>query len=183
MVCGVAEGAGLLEKLPQITQQIFGGTNCCGALWKPVRPDHQQSHPDARVGGRSTIVLTGDPRLGLLTHASSLLSLPPWMLQGRDGFKMNGTNGSQLWDTAFMVQALIESGQKDDFADVFFDSGLIRTHLFRVLLWLPYSPMAGPPRMLPCLASLGGGLIGTCNPVHRPIHVPRCSGSPTTLST
>ena len=41
------------------------------------------------------------------------------MLQGRDGFKMNGTNGSQLWDTAFMVQALVESGQKDDFSDVF----------------------------------------------------------------
>ena len=32
---------------------------------------------------------------------------------------MNGTNGSQLWDTAFMVQALIESGQKDAFAEVF----------------------------------------------------------------
>lgn len=36
-----------------------------------------------------------------------------WM--GRDGLKMNGTNGSQLWDTSFMVQALIESGFKDDF--------------------------------------------------------------------
>ena len=32
---------------------------------------------------------------------------------------MNGTNGSQLWDTSFMVQALIESGMKDEFADVF----------------------------------------------------------------
>ena len=40
-----------------------------------------------------------------------------WM--GRDGMKMNGTNGSQLWDTAFMVQALVESGMKDEFKTVF----------------------------------------------------------------
>jgi squalene cyclase len=33
--------------------------------------------------------------------------------------KMNGTNGSQLWDTSFMVQALIESGLKDEFQEVF----------------------------------------------------------------
>lgn len=39
--------------------------------------------------------------------------------QGRDGMKMNGTNGSQLWDTSFMVQALIESGLKDEFQEVF----------------------------------------------------------------
>ena len=31
-----------------------------------------------------------------------------WM--GSDGMRMNGTNGSQLWDTAFMVQAFLESG-------------------------------------------------------------------------
>jgi squalene cyclase len=29
--------------------------------------------------------------------------------------KMNGTNGSQLWDTSFMVQALIESGMASKF--------------------------------------------------------------------
>ena len=27
---------------------------------------------------------------------------------GRDGMKMNGTNGSQLWDTAFTIQAFTE---------------------------------------------------------------------------
>lgn len=29
-----------------------------------------------------------------------------WM--GLDGMKMNGTNGSQVWDTAFAVQAYLE---------------------------------------------------------------------------
>eukprot|EP00055_Hartaetosiga_balthica_P006445 m.20203 g.20203 ORF g.20203 m.20203 type:complete len:722 (-) comp5225_c0_seq1:126-2291(-) len=38
---------------------------------------------------------------------------------GRDGMKMNGTNGSQLWDTAFMVQGLIETDLRDEFKDVF----------------------------------------------------------------
>ena len=27
---------------------------------------------------------------------------------------MNGTNGSQLWDTAFTVQAVVESGLAED---------------------------------------------------------------------
>jgi lanosterol synthase len=31
-----------------------------------------------------------------------------WM--SSEGMMMNGTNGSQLWDTAFTVQALVESG-------------------------------------------------------------------------
>eukprot|EP00043_Microstomoeca_roanoka_P008241 m.79510 g.79510 ORF g.79510 m.79510 type:complete len:723 (-) comp14159_c0_seq1:213-2381(-) len=42
-----------------------------------------------------------------------------YMWMGRDGMKMNGTNGSQLWDTAFMVQALIETDLRDEFKDVF----------------------------------------------------------------
>ena len=37
------------------------------------------------------------------------------MYQGRDGMKMNGTNGSQLWDAAFMVQGLIDLVQKGFF--------------------------------------------------------------------
>ena len=32
---------------------------------------------------------------------------------GRDGLMMMGTNGSQLWDTAFMAQAAIETGLAD----------------------------------------------------------------------
>lgn len=34
---------------------------------------------------------------------------------GRDGMKMNGTNGSQLWDTSFMIQAMIETDLRDEF--------------------------------------------------------------------
>ncbi len=40
-----------------------------------------------------------------------------WM--GLDGMKMNGTNGSQLWDTAFMVQALIETRLREKYKEVF----------------------------------------------------------------
>lgn len=37
-----------------------------------------------------------------------------WM--GRDGMKMQGTNGSQLWDLAFAVQGLIENPRiRDEF--------------------------------------------------------------------
>jgi squalene cyclase len=45
--------------------------------------------------------------------------VPDYLWMGHDGLKMNGTNGSQLWDTSFMVQALVESGIKDEFAAVF----------------------------------------------------------------
>ncbi len=38
---------------------------------------------------------------------------------GLDGMKMNGTNGSQLWDTAFMVQALIETRLREKYKEVF----------------------------------------------------------------
>ena len=82
------------------------------------------------------------------------------MWQGRDGFKMNGTNGSQLWDTAFMVQALVESGQKDEFADVFRKShdfvdlysclGLDSDHLssFRPRTARPHATARTPHAML-----------------------------------
>eukprot|EP00050_Salpingoeca_kvevrii_P016478 m.55791 g.55791 ORF g.55791 m.55791 type:complete len:728 (-) comp6961_c0_seq1:3499-5682(-) len=53
------------------------------------------------------------------TFRSHVDRVPDYLWMGRDGLKMNGTNGSQLWDTAFMVQALIESGMKDEFEDVF----------------------------------------------------------------
>ena len=38
-----------------------------------------------------------------------------WLAE--DGMKMNGYNGSQLWDTAFAAQAMIEGGGENDFAD------------------------------------------------------------------
>ncbi|KAI9297494.1 terpene synthase [Neoconidiobolus thromboides FSU 785] len=38
---------------------------------------------------------------------------------GRDGMMMNGTNGVQLWDTAFIVQAMVEAKlqEKEEFKD------------------------------------------------------------------
>jgi len=33
-----------------------------------------------------------------------------------DGMKMQGYNGSQLWDTAFWAQAVVESGLGNQFA-------------------------------------------------------------------
>lgn len=53
-----------------------------------------------------------------------------WLAE--DGLKVNGYNGSQLWDTAFASQALIESGMTDEFSDLaancydFFDEHQIK---------------------------------------------------------
>ncbi len=51
-----------------------------------------------------------------------------------DGLKMNGYNGSQLWDTAFATQALVESGMAETFPEMarrsykFFDDNQIRVN-------------------------------------------------------
>ena len=39
-----------------------------------------------------------------------------WLAE--DGMKMNGYNGSQLWDTAFAAQAVIEAGKEKDFPEM-----------------------------------------------------------------
>ncbi|XP_006204996.1 lanosterol synthase isoform X1 [Vicugna pacos] len=36
--------------------------------------------------------------------------IPDYLWLGLDGMKMQGTNGSQVWDTAFAIQALLEAG-------------------------------------------------------------------------
>uniref|UniRef100_A0A8D1LY43 Terpene cyclase/mutase family member n=1 Tax=Sus scrofa TaxID=9823 RepID=A0A8D1LY43_PIG len=36
--------------------------------------------------------------------------IPDYLWLGIDGMKMQGTNGSQIWDTAFAIQALLEAG-------------------------------------------------------------------------
>ena len=53
---------------------------------------------------------------GFLMHARRMTD---YMWLGADGMRMNGTNGSQLWDTTFVVQAFIEGGAGDrhEFAD------------------------------------------------------------------
>eukprot|EP00124_Ichthyophonus_hoferi_P001250 Ihof_evm17s60 gene=Ihof_evmTU17s60 len=46
--------------------------------------------------------------------------LPDYLWMGKDGMKMQGTNGSQLWDCAFMVQALVENrSMREEYGDVF----------------------------------------------------------------
>lgn len=44
------------------------------------------------------------------TYRAHVSRLPDFLWLGVDGMKMQGTNGSQLWDTAFTVQALLEGG-------------------------------------------------------------------------
>nr|XP_015797352.2 lanosterol synthase [Nothobranchius furzeri] len=40
--------------------------------------------------------------------------IPDYLWLGLDGLKMQGTNGSQLWDTCFAVQAFLEAGAQND---------------------------------------------------------------------
>ncbi|XP_024142556.1 lanosterol synthase isoform X1 [Oryzias melastigma] len=40
--------------------------------------------------------------------------IPDYLWLGLDGMKMQGTNGSQLWDTCFAVQAYLEAGGQND---------------------------------------------------------------------
>jgi squalene/oxidosqualene cyclase-like protein len=40
--------------------------------------------------------------------------LPDYLWRGADGVKMNGYNSSELWDTAFAVQAIVASGRFDE---------------------------------------------------------------------
>lgn len=41
------------------------------------------------------------------------LTRADFMWVGPEGMRVCGTNGSQLWDTAFMAQALVETGLAD----------------------------------------------------------------------
>ena len=49
---------------------------------------------------------------------SHISRLDDYLWVGRDGMKMQGYNGSQLWDTAFSAQAIIHSGLVGEFKDV-----------------------------------------------------------------
>ena len=41
--------------------------------------------------------------------------LADYLWLAADGMKMQGYNGSQLWDTVFSVQALVDTGLRDEF--------------------------------------------------------------------
>lgn len=51
-----------------------------------------------------------------------------FMWIGHDGMRMCGTNGSQLWDIAFISQALVETGLAEEEG--------IKEHTTRALKWL-----------------------------------------------
>lgn len=42
--------------------------------------------------------------------------VPDYLWVAEDGMKMQGYNGSQLWDTAFAVQAIASTGIPEEFA-------------------------------------------------------------------
>ncbi|CAM4618962.1 unnamed protein product [Lepidochelys olivacea] len=63
--------------------------------------------------------------------------IPDYLWLGLDGLKMQGTNGSQLWDTAFAVQAFLEAGAQNDPA---FASCLRQAHEFLKITQIPDNP-------------------------------------------
>ncbi|XP_030661943.1 lanosterol synthase isoform X2 [Nomascus leucogenys] len=63
--------------------------------------------------------------------------IPDYLWMGLDGMKMQGTNGSQIWDTAFAIQALLEAGghHRPEFS-----SCLQKAHEFLRLSQVPDNP-------------------------------------------
>ncbi|XP_058517511.1 lanosterol synthase isoform X2 [Ochotona princeps] len=63
--------------------------------------------------------------------------IPDYLWLGLDGMKMQGTNGSQIWDTAFAIQALLEAGahHRPEFS-----SCLQKAHEFLRLSQVPDNP-------------------------------------------
>ncbi|CEH17304.1 lanosterol synthase [Ceraceosorus bombacis] len=64
--------------------------------------------------------------------------LKDFMWMGRDGMMMTGTNGSQLWDTAFIAQAMVDSGLVDD------DD--TKNSCYRILDWLDEHQIRDNPK-------------------------------------
>ncbi|XP_041119674.1 lanosterol synthase [Polyodon spathula] len=63
--------------------------------------------------------------------------IPDYLWLGLDGMKMQGTNGSQLWDTAFAVQAFLEAGAQDRCT---FTQCLKQAHEFFRITQIPENP-------------------------------------------
>ena len=61
-----------------------------------------------------------------------------FMWMGAEGMMVCGTNGSQLWDTGFIVQALVETGLANEEQ---FKEGLLKS-----LEWLDGSQMQDNPK-------------------------------------
>ncbi|XP_062972140.1 lanosterol synthase [Elgaria multicarinata webbii] len=76
----------------------------------------------------------GDKSPAFQEHVSRI---PDYLWLGLDGLKMQGTNGSQLWDTAFAVQAFLEAGAQKNSE---FTSSLINAHEFFRITQIPDNP-------------------------------------------
>ncbi|XP_027950561.1 lanosterol synthase isoform X2 [Eumetopias jubatus] len=63
--------------------------------------------------------------------------IPDYLWLGLDGMKMQGTNGSQVWDTSFAIQALLEAGAQHRPE---FSSSLQEAHEFLRISQVPDSP-------------------------------------------
>ncbi|XP_034995512.2 lanosterol synthase isoform X1 [Zootoca vivipara] len=76
----------------------------------------------------------GDKSPAFQEHVSRI---PDYLWLGLDGLKMQGTNGSQLWDTAFAIQAFLEAGAQKRPE---FNSCLLRAHEFLRISQIPDNP-------------------------------------------
>ncbi|XP_069841294.1 lanosterol synthase [Dendropsophus ebraccatus] len=63
--------------------------------------------------------------------------IPDYLWLGLDGMKMQGTNGSQLWDTAFAIQAYLEAGAHKRKQ---FQKSLEKAHEFLRITQVPDNP-------------------------------------------
>jgi lanosterol synthase len=61
-----------------------------------------------------------------------------FMWLGKDGMMMCGTNGSQLWDAAFITQALVETGLANEEDN--------KPSLIKALHWLEQGQMLDNPK-------------------------------------
>lgn len=66
------------------------------------------------------------------------LSRADFMWVGPDDMRVCGTNGSQLWDTAFIAQAICETGLGDTVEN--------KESALRILEWLANAQMTENPR-------------------------------------
>ena len=57
-----------------------------------------------------------------------MMRVQDYLWLAEDGMKMQGYNGSQLWDTSFCIQAIYESELADEFPEV---SGKVWKYLER----------------------------------------------------
>uniref|UniRef100_A0A3Q3EHI3 Terpene cyclase/mutase family member n=1 Tax=Kryptolebias marmoratus TaxID=37003 RepID=A0A3Q3EHI3_KRYMA len=63
--------------------------------------------------------------------------IPDYMWMGLDGMKMQSTNGCQLWETSFIIQAFLEAGAQNDPG---LSERLCKAHHFLTITQIPENP-------------------------------------------